>query len=303
MKKGLISVIVPCYNLEGYLPKCMDSILKQTYTNLEIIAVDDGSTDGTPDILAQYAKKDRRVVFVRQENTGGIGALNAGLGLASGEFIAFVDNDDWVELNMYEKLHLALVDGDADVAICNFNMVHDERTDFCFSGIKDEVVDISADPYGYFLKYCACEKPNNYLWSRLYKAEIIKKAGIEIERFWLSSDVVFNHKLLPYYRRVAFVGDGLYNYVQRADSHIHNVAKTRDIVRTYADSFDSLLDYYENNGFEDFLRVMPIHALTRLRSAFFYSRLSGVSDEDIVEHVCKGFMGRRIFDYLTGAVK
>lgn len=301
MQQELISVIIPCYNLAGYIKKCMDSILNQTYQNLEVIAIDDGSTDKTPEILAEYAAKDKRVVLKRQANTGAGSASNLGIEIAHGQFLAFVDNDDWIEPDMYEKLHQALITTHADMAVCNYNLVYDNRTVFCYSNMRSETVDIPSDSYGYFCRFCACPKPNNYVWTRLYKANIIKDSGIRYEEFPLGADTLFNFKLLPEMKRVTFIKDGLYNYVQRTDSSVYTMAKKRNIAAIYADGFDALAEYYSSKGLTDFCRILPVHAYTRLRSIFFYSRLAGLSDQEIIANLEKSFKGRKIYDYLTGA--
>ena len=102
---------------------------------------------------------------------------------------------------------------------------------------------------------------------------------------------------------MAFINDGLYNYVQRTNSSVYTAAKKVDIAKVYADGFEALADYYIENGYTDFCRVLSIHAYTRLRSTFFYSRLAGISDEEITENVMRAFKGRKIADYLTGAMK
>lgn len=298
----MISVIIPCYNLDKYLSKCLDSVLKQTFDNLEIIAVDDGSTDNTPDILSQYAASDNRVVVISQKNSGAGNATNAGITYAKGDYLAFVDNDDWIEPSMYEMLHTALTSNDADMAVCNFNLIYDDHINYCYSNIRDGVVNIYDNVYSYFCNYCACPKPNNYIWSRLYKASILKNSGIRFEEFNLGADTLLNFKLLPLLNRVSFINDGLYNYVQRSDSSVYTAAKISNIAQVYADSFEALAEYYSIKGFNEFLSVLPIHAFTRLRSTFFYSRLAGMDDEAILESIKKSFTGRKISDYLTGAI-
>lgn len=303
MLNEMISVIIPCYNLAGYTRKCLDSILGQTYTELEVIAVDDGSVDETPEILEEYAKKDNRVVVIHQKNAGAGKAINKGIEAANGKYMTFVDNDDWIEPDMYEKLHTALVDNQADMAVCNFNLVYEDHTDYCYSYMKNEVVDVWEDVYGYFSRYCACPQPNNYTWTRLYKAEIIKGSDVRFEMFRLGADTLFNFKLLPRVKRVAFIEDGLYNYVQRSSSSVYTAAHKGNIAEVYADGFDALADYYTGKEYTEFCRVLPIHAYTRLRSTYFYSRLAGLSDEEITQHIIQSFTGRKIADYLTGAIK
>ena len=105
MADDLITIIIPCYNLAVYTKKCMDSVLGQTHRNLEVIVVDDGSTDETPNILQEYADNDKRVRFIQQNNAGAGEAINRAISIATGNYITFVDNDDWIEATMYEKLY------------------------------------------------------------------------------------------------------------------------------------------------------------------------------------------------------
>lgn len=303
MADDLITIIIPCYNLAVYTKKCMDSVLGQTHRNLEVIVVDDGSTDETPNILQEYADNDKRVRFIQQNNAGAGEAINRAISIATGNYITFVDNDDWIEATMYEKLYGALVSGQADMAVCNYNLVYEDHIDYCYSRMKDEVVNVDSDVYGYFSRYCACPQPNNYTWTRLYKAEIIRESDVRFEYFPMGADTLFNFKLLPRVKRVAFVSEGLYNYVQRKNSSVYTAANKVDIAKVYADGFEALADYYDSNGYTEFCRVLPIHAYTRLRSIFFYSRLAGVSDEQIAENVMRAFKGRKIGDYLTGVLK
>jgi glycosyltransferase involved in cell wall biosynthesis len=300
----MISVIIPCYNLDKYLKKCLNSVLTQTHENLEIIAIDDGSTDSTPEILSKYATLDKRIVNIRQSNIGAGEASNVGIELAKGDYITFVDNDDWIEPKMYEKLFTALSSNDADMAVCNFNLVFNDHTDYCYSNTnkREEVINVYDDVYDYFCRYCACPKPNNYTWTRLYKAKIIKESGVRFEHFRLGADTLFNFKLLPLMKKVAFIKDGLYNYVQRSDSSVYTAAKKSNIVNVYADGFESLVEHYISNGCDEFLTTLPVHAFTRLRSVFFYSRLAGMSEESIIENLLNGFKKRKIADYLTGVV-
>lgn len=302
--KELISVIIPCYNSENYIHKCLDSIISQTYKNLEIIAVNDGSTDSTAAILERYAQADNRIAVLHQANAGAGAASNRGIETAHGDLMAFVDHDDWLEPSMYEQLTAAMTEAGADMSVCNFNLIYPDSVKERYSNTnsRDAAADIYDDVYGYFARFCACPKPNNYIWSRLYRSDIIKKSGVRLEKLSLGADTLFNFKLLPLMKRVAFIRDGLINYVQHPGSAIYTAAHRGDIAAAYADGFDRLADYYISNGFDEFLAVLPIHAFTRLRSVFFYSRLAGVSDDVIAEGVAKGFAGRKICDYLTGAI-
>ncbi len=123
MEKVKISIIVPAYNAEAYLEKCLDSILAQTHQNIEVIAVDDGSTDGTGSIIDSYANKDSRVVALHQVNSGVTKARFAGLRRASGEWFGFVDGDDFIESDMYERLLKNALEYHADISHCGYRMI------------------------------------------------------------------------------------------------------------------------------------------------------------------------------------
>ena len=135
-----ISVIVPVYNIEGYLGKCIDSIIAQTYKDLEIILVDDGSSDHCGAICDKYAKKDNRIKVIHKPNGGLSDARNHGIEAATGSYLGFVDGDDYIEPQMYEKLHNALVENDAEMSICSFRYVggYEERNGRL--SIADEVL-------------------------------------------------------------------------------------------------------------------------------------------------------------------
>lgn len=296
---SLISVVIPCYNVEKYAARCLESVLKQTYAHLQVIVVDDGSTDGTAEILHTFAS-DKRVQIITQKNAGVTAARNAGIDLAKGEFITFVDSDDWLNLNMYEALHNAIIRDNADMAVCNYNLVYDGHIKKQYSKPYCGATDIRDDVYVYFCKYCACSKPNNYIWTRLYKTAIVKKSGVRFENYKLADDTLFNFKLLPYVKRVTWIPDGMYNYFQRTNSNVYTVAKKGNLANVYADTFDALADYYEANQFDTFLQVLPIHAFTRLRSIYFYSRLAGMGDHEITGSIPTVFKGRKIAAYLTG---
>ena len=121
--KPLLSVIVPIYNVEEYLEKCLDSIINQTYKNLEIILVDDGSPDKCPQICDEYAKKDDRIVVIHKENGGVSSARNLGLDIAKGEFITFVDSDDWIDETMYEKMMLKQAEENLDLVFTRYKTI------------------------------------------------------------------------------------------------------------------------------------------------------------------------------------
>ena len=136
----MVSVIIPVYNVEQYLRRCIDSVLAQTYTDLEIILVDDGSPDGSGAICDEYAAKDSRIKVIHQANAGVSAARNAGMDLASGEYLAFIDSDDFIEPEMYEQMLAAAEKTGADVVECNYRMGQQTNQDsgelFVFTGME-----------------------------------------------------------------------------------------------------------------------------------------------------------------------
>ena len=127
MKSDLISIIVPVYKVEKYIDECIKSIINQTYTNLEIILIDDGSPDNCGKICDEYAKNDKRIKVIHQKNMGQSVARNVGLEYAKGDYIGFVDSDDYIKNNMFEVLHNNLVSYNADISICNIIKVKNNK--------------------------------------------------------------------------------------------------------------------------------------------------------------------------------
>jgi len=302
MVEGRISVIIPVYNAYEYLDKCISSVFSQTYGNIQVIIVNDGSSDASASVISKYSS-DSRIIYIEQENAGVSAALNRGMELVDGEFITFLGNDDYIEPEMYETMLNALKNADADMSICDFNLVYEDgREDQSrYSQMKNEVINLDIDLYRYFAKCCVNPKSNNYIWSRIYKTDTIMEAGVRFEKLPIGEDTLFNFKLLPHIHKAVFLENGFYNYLQRTSSVIHTVGNKRDLAKAYADQFDSLADYYKGNCFEQFISCLPIIAFTRMRSTFFYSRLSGMSDEEILKSMVDNFNGRQIADYLIGS--
>ena len=220
--KGRISVVVPVYNAAGYIGKCINSALGQSHKDVELILVDDGSVDESAEVIENYLP-DKRIQFLRQENAGVSEAINRGMEQATGEYISFMGNDDWLEPTAYETMLTALLAANGDVAVCDFNMVYEngDSTKPKYSRIVDEVMDLDVDLIKYIFKCCVNPQSNNYIWSRLYKTEIIRESGLTFETLPIGEDTLFNFKLLPHLRKVVFLKEGFYNYVQRVTSVIH----------------------------------------------------------------------------------
>ncbi|MBR1676980.1 MAG: glycosyltransferase family 2 protein [Clostridia bacterium] len=211
MKEPLISVIIPVYNVEKYLNRCVESILSQTYTNLEIILVDDGSTDSCPQICDEYAKKDARIKVVHKANEGLSSARNYGLDIAIGNYVSFVDSDDYVDLNYIEKLYLH-IDG---VDISMFNATID-------SAIFDKY-----EAMEYLVKSL-----NNSASGKLYKKRCIGNVRFEEGRIH-GEDYVFLAKVILQISQVRVFKCFAYHYEVRQGSITHSKFSRKSLDNIY----------------------------------------------------------------------
>jgi glycosyltransferase involved in cell wall biosynthesis len=211
----LISIIIPVYNMEKYLDRCLYSVLNQTYENLEIILVDDGSTDSSPKMCDEYALKDGRVKVVHKGNGGLSDARNAGLGVASGAYIGYVDSDDWVELDMYERMYIACVENDAELAVCRYFCEYEDNTvdngtDKVEVLDRDEILKIYiTDKDGYMIY--------NSVWSKLFKRELVE--GVIFPKGRNSEDIMYTTRAFCKLDKAVYIDTCLYHYViDRKDS-------------------------------------------------------------------------------------
>lgn len=192
MEKELISVIIPCYNVEKYIDRCMESVLNQTYRNLEIILVDDGSTDGTGEIIKKYAEHDHRIKILHQKNKGAGAARNAGMEIASGSYIGFVDSDDWIAEDMYEYLIGIIKEEDADIAACDFYAVHG-RLDKQKPAKKENMKRMGNKELMLFFFRVNGEKSFHAVWNMLYKRETIDRCRFLEGK--ITEDMLFNYRV------------------------------------------------------------------------------------------------------------
>lgn len=209
--KPLISILVPCYNVEAYLRQCMDSIIRQTYTNLEIICLDDGSTDRTPEILKEYEKKDSRTKVISKPNSGYGATMNIGLKAASGKYIGIVESDDYIEPKMYEILCDAAEKDNLDIVRCRFierNVIKSKDKVNTFSYVKDNgrVFRPTDVPSSFTMK------PS--IWAGMYNREFLERNGIRFLETPGASyqDTAFAFKALATAQRVRMLPDVLHNY-------------------------------------------------------------------------------------------
>lgn len=206
--KDLISVIVPVYNVEKYLPQCIDSILNQTEKNLEIILVDDGSLDNSGKICDEFSKKDDRIVVIHKKNNGLSSARNAGLEIAKGNYIGFVDSDDWLDKSMYEVLLKLLKENNSDISCCDFFKT--ANSDDSIPHIDNEIIN----------SYNNIESLNNFYnglytqtvvaWNKLYKRELFKDISYPVGK--IHEDEGTTYKLYYKANKITYTNRPLYYY-------------------------------------------------------------------------------------------
>lgn len=212
-----ISVIVPIYKVEKYLDRCIDSIINQTYKHLEIILVDDGSPDHCPQMCDEWAKKDNRIKVIHKINGGVSSARNAGLDVATGEYIQFVDSDDYLELNACETLVDKMITNDADIVVSGFTPIGNhvkciKAVDFATRNFMQGVQN---------LYICGVL---NAIWNKLYKKNLINHIRFQ-EKMKYGEDLLFNLQYMQNCQLIVYTSEPLYNYVNTPGSVVHSFSK------------------------------------------------------------------------------
>ena len=213
MSRFKISVIVPIYNNIKYLKRCIDSIINQTYSNLEIILINDGSTDGSAQICDHYKEIDRRVIVIHTNNEGVAKARNKGLKTASGDFITFVDSDDFIDRKMYEILLKNIIDEKADIVQCGYYRTDESGNIILARRLKEEIVEGRYEN-SYF--YARGDNTTNYVVNKLYRKDIID--NLFFPETVVSEDFVFNVKAYYNSERTMVISEPLYFYVDNKSS-------------------------------------------------------------------------------------
>lgn len=211
--KAVISVIVPIYNVEDYLPRCIDSLINQTYTNLDIILINDGSKDRSGDICDQYAKNDPRIRVIHQPNGGISNARNAGLKVMKGEFVGFVDPDDYIHRDMYKRLFEVMEKNGADIAESNFLKVYThEFKEFEELNGKERIYDKKSAIVSTIVDHDC----RNYVWNKLYKRKLWE--NIQFPDGKIYEDVFVTYRVVNEANKLVRLYEALYYYFQRGNS-------------------------------------------------------------------------------------
>lgn len=290
----MITVIVPVYNVEKYLKKSINSIRNQTHTNLEIIIVDDGSTDGSGVLCDKFAKDDKRIRVIHKKNGGLSDARNCGIDLASGNLISFIDSDDYIRENMIEKLYTNLVNNSADISACGYEMVYPEYAVTICEGDGVQVYS-SEEAFKMLLHkknlgVIACNK--------LYKKRLFQSIRYPFGKSF--EDISTTYKLLAVSDKIVYDPVPLYFYVQRLDSinginfkSKHFNEKNYDM-ETAVDELLSYVNCYKEylspdiriGCLEYYLRVLNQEIIYSVKNERVYKKAKNLS-RDIIKDVIK----------------
>ena len=215
-----ITVIVPVYNVESYLRKCLDSIIAQTYKNIEIVVVNDGSTDASAEICKEFVEIDHRIIYIEQENSGLSAARNTGLENMSGDYVTFVDSDDWIELDYVETLYKKITQYQADIAVGNYYSFNESEGMFYFHILGDSYYEKVYDNISIFENLYESQEMKNFAlisaWGKLYKAGLFEQLRFDIGK--LGEDGYLNQKIYLLAEKIVYIHKGIYSYRIRNNS-------------------------------------------------------------------------------------
>ena len=240
-----ISVIIPVYNSKKYLSQCVDSVLNQSFKNFELILIDDESSDGSDLECDEYLKKDNRVVVVHQKNSGVSSARNAGLDIARGKYIAFIDSDDYIANDYLEVLYNALEKTNSDLAVAYHTRFFTDKIND-IKNINDTGRLLIVDSLDKFYKSFNERGNIDVVWNKLYKKELFDGLRFPVSRRY--EDVYLIHRLLTKCESFCIIDKHLYFYRQHASSFICNNNKV-DLLWTYASLINFYSTEYINNSF------------------------------------------------------
>lgn len=248
---ALVSVIVPVYNVEDYLKKCIDSIIHQTYENIEIILVNDGSTDNSYEICQKFSKKDSRIILLNKKNGGLSDARNYGLKVATGDYVVFIDSDDYVRLNYVESLYHMIIKYKADVVACEYSEVS-TNGNLLKQIYFNEPRNISTISGKNFLRYLYKDNyvANVVVWNKMYKRSLFKLVQFENGRYYEDEFLI-----VPMFwnvKKIFLLRESLYYYVQRENSITQSAMNKKKIIDSNASKSERVIFFADKDDPELF---------------------------------------------------
>ena len=271
MKKIKVSIIVPVYNVEEYLTRCLDSLVNQSLKDIEIIVVNDGSPDNSQKIIDDYCKKYKNVKSFIKENGGLSDARNFGIEKAQGEYIAFLDSDDYVTTDMYMEMYNKAISGDFDMVVCDLNYVYDDKIIKASCNVKKDtnnIKDVMLNIYP-------------AAWNKIFKRNLMDK-GIRFKKGVWFEDVEFIYRLLPYINTIGVVHKTFNQYVQREGSITNTINKK---LYHYIDNWNGIVEYYKKNNLYEDYKLELEYCYVRYIYATFIKQASKYNYKDYMDAV------------------
>ncbi|MDO5424141.1 MAG: glycosyltransferase family 2 protein [Eubacteriales bacterium] len=282
-----VSVIVPIYNTENYLPQCLESICTQTLKEIEIICVDDGSTDRSLALAKEAAEKDRRITVLEQENLGGGAARNKGMAIAKGEYLAFLDSDDYMERDMLEKMYHAAWKEAADISICKARRYHDDLgiyTDLPGAMREELLPDLHVFSWE-DMPETIFNAFHNWPWNKLFRREFIEAEEIAFQEIHRTNDLYFTCRALMAAERITLVRECLVNYRVGTKGSCQDT--NQDYPLDFYEAFRKMKAFLEKEGYyEQVEKSFVNHALDGC-IANLYSQ-EGCADQEMLYRQLKG---------------
>lgn len=239
---NLISVIVPIYNIEKYVERCVDSIRNQSYTNIEIILVDDGSDDLSGIICDRLAEIDSRIYVVHKENGGLSSARNAGLDAARGKYISLIDGDDYIHPHMYERMLTILLEENADMISCGFRMVEEDAEEKFEYLEREKLPDIICVEGKEILHQLWLRDNETVVqWNKIFRRELFDGCRYPQGRY--HEDVYVIHRILNRCKKVVYLNEKLYYYMQRSKSIMHS--ETRQVISDAIEGYEERIAFFK----------------------------------------------------------
>lgn len=278
-----VSVIVPVYNVEKFIDKCLNSLVKQSLKEIEIIVVNDGSPDNSQKIIDKYVKKypDKIKSYIK-ENGGQGSARNYGLEKANGEYIGYVDSDDFVEKDMYKKLYNKAKENNYDIVVCgNYNVSEDYQN----KNIDTFINNYNTDLENIFFGKMA-------VWNKIYKRDILIKNKLEFkEKVWYE-DLAFTLKAIMNSNTFAFIDEPLYDYLIREGSTMNNSNVQRNL--EILDAFNDILSYIQHNKKEEYFSKIEFLAIDHIYISAIVRVLKAEADDKVKRETIN-----KLIDYMN----
>jgi Glycosyltransferases involved in cell wall biogenesis len=258
-----ISIVVPVYNVERYLNRCISSILKQTFTDFELILIDDGSKDYSASICDEYKEKDSRIKVIHQENAGLSAARNKGIEVSNGKYITFIDSDDFIHPNMLEVLYINIVNFDADIAMCDHHRVYENKEvprEFCENNITlytnleavRKIVEKS-------------EERMIVAWGKLYKQNLFSDIRYPVGKY--HEDEFVTYKLLYKSDRIASTDAKLYYYLQRSNSITGSTYNIKRLEKLEA--LNEAIEFFQSENNKTLTYLAEFRYLLNIQIAYY----------------------------------